>query len=328
MRENPSTGIVTFRDIESAAKRLARRSIATPLLESPALDELTGGRILIKAECLQRTGSFKFRGAFNRLSRLNAAARRNGVVTYSSGNHAQGVAEAASLLGIRATIVMPEDAPEVKIRRTRARGGEIVFYDRRTGDRAAIARDIAGATGRVLVPPFDDPRVIAGQGTVGMEIIHQMQALGRAPDTILVPCGGGGLVAGVATAVKAFLPGTAIYAVEPEGFDSTRRSLKAGERIVPEPGSTTICDALQSSAGELTFAINRHLLSGGFAVSDDQVRHAMALAFEELKLVVEPGGAAALAALLGGMLDTDSRVVVVIASGGNADRAGYARALG
>lgn len=327
MEQGARTSTVMFEDIEAAAEQLKGKAADTPLLESPALDELTGGRILIKAECLQRTGSFKFRGAFNRLSRLGASARRKGVVTYSSGNHAQGVAEAARMLGISATIVMPEDAPRLKIRRTRQRGGDIVFYDRRTGDRAAIARSIAEETGRTLVPPFDDPRIIAGQGTVGLDLIRQMRALGTEPDVVLVPCGGGGLVAGVATAVKAFLPDAAIYAVEPEGFDSTGRSLRADERIVLGPDDSTICDALQSSAGELTFAINRQLLSGGFAVNDDQVRHAMALAFEELKLVAEPGGAAALAALLDGRLDTANRVIAVVISGGNVDPASYASAL-
>ncbi len=315
-------------DIRAASRRLDGRAVLTPLLESPLLNARLGGRLLVKAETLQRTGSFKFRGAYNTLAQLDAAQRRGGVVAYSSGNHAQGVAAAAQLLGMPAVIVMPADAPAIKVANTSGYGAEVVLYDRYRESREEIGRRIAAERDAVLVAPFDDPRVIAGQGTAGLEIAAQARALGARLDAVIIPCSGGGLAAGAALALAAECPGVAVYAAEPEGFDDTRRSLAAGERVANDPGARSICDALLvAMPGELTFPINRRLLAGGFAVSDDEVFAAMATAFGELKLVVEPGGAAALAAALSGKIDVKRRNVAVIASGGNVDPATFARAL-
>jgi len=315
-------------DIRTAAQRLDGRAVLTPLLESPLLNARLGGRLLVKAETLQRTGSFKFRGAYNTLAQLDAAQRRGGVVAYSSGNHAQGVAAAAQLLGMPAVIVMPADAPAIKVANTSGYGAEVVLYDRYRESREEIGRRIAAERGATLVPPFDDPRVIAGQGTAGLEIAAQAKALGARLDAVIIPCSGGGLAAGCALALSAECPDVAVYAAEPEGFDDMRRSLAAGARVANDPGARSICDALLvAMPGELTFPINRRLLAGGFAVSDDEVLDAMATAFGELKLVVEPGGAAALAAALSGKIDVKQRNVAVIASGGNVDPAIFARAF-
>jgi threonine dehydratase len=324
----PGAALPRFEDIAAAARRLAGHAVPTPLLESPALNARLGGRLLVKAEPLQRTGSFKFRGAFNALSQLDPQQRDAGVVAYSSGNHAQGVAAAAQLLGIRATIVMPADAPAIKVANTRGWGAEVVLYDRLAEDREAIARRIAAERGAAIIAPFDDARVMSGQGTVGIEIAQQARALGIRLDAVVVPCGGGGLTAGCALALGALCPGIAVHTAEPQGFDDTRRSLLAGERIANEPGARSICDALQvPMPGKLTFEINRRLVAGGIAVSDDEVLDAMAMAFAELKLVVEPGGATALAALLSGKLEAKGRAVAVVASGGNVDAATFTRAL-
>jgi len=315
-------------DIRTAAQRLDGRAVLTPLLESPLLNARLGGRLLVKAETLQRTGSFKFRGAYNTLAQLDAAQRRGGVVAYSSGNHAQGVAAAAQLLGMPAVIVMPADAPAIKVANTSGYGAEVVLYDRYRESREEIGRRIAAERGATLVPPFDDPRVIAGQGTAGLEIAAQAKALGARLDAVIIPCSGGGLAAGCALALSAECPDVAVYAAEPEDFDDMRRSLAAGARVANDPGARSICDALLvAMPGELTFPINRRLLAGGFAVSDDEVLDAMATAFGELKLVVEPGGAAALAAALSGKIDVKQRNVAVIASGGNVDPAIFARAF-
>lgn len=324
----PGASLPGFDDVAAAARRLEGHVVLTPLLESPAINARLGGRLLVKAEPLQRTGSFKFRGAFNALSQLAPQQRRTGVVAYSSGNHAQGVAAAARSLGIRAIIVMPADAPAVKIANTRSWGAEVVLYDRLAEDREAIARRIAVERGAAIVPPFDDPQVMAGQGTAGVEMAQQAKALGIRLEAVVVPCGGGGLTAGCALALRALCPGIAVHTAEPRGFDDTRRSLLAGERVANEPGASSICDALQvPMPGKLTFEINRRHVASGFAVSDDEVLDAMATAFAELKLVVEPGGAAALAAALSGKLDTRDRAVAVVASGGNVDAATFARAL-
>jgi len=315
-------------DIRAASRRLEGRAVVTPLLESPLLNARLGGRLLVKAESLQRTGSFKFRGAYNTLAQLDAAQRRGGVVAYSSGNHAQGVAAAAQLLGMPALIVMPADAPAIKVANTRGYGAEVVLYDRYRESREEIGRRIAAARGAALVPPFDDPRVIAGQGTAGLEIAAQAKALGARLDAVIIPCSGGGLAAGCALALAAECPGVAVYTAEPVGFDDMRRSLAAGERVANDPGARSICDALLAPMpGEVTFPINRRLLAAGVAVSDDEVFAAMATAFGELKLVVEPGGAAALAAALSGKIDVKQRTVAVIASGGNVDPAIFARAF-
>lgn len=314
--------------IEAAAARLAGQAVETPMLESHDLNARTGGRVLIKPETLQRTGSFKFRGAFNKISQIPRDAK-GGVVAFSSGNHAQGVAAAAQIRGLPAVIVMPSDAPAIKIANTRSYGAEVILYDRHREDREQVGGRLAAERGAVLVRPYDDPDVIAGQGTTGLEIARQSKAMGLAPEIVLCPAGGGGLIAGCATALTALLPGVTIYAVEPAGFDDTARSLAAHKRMSNEPGMTTICDALMAQMpGELTFAINGRLLAGGFAVSDREVQAAMAYAFRTLKLVVEPGGAVALAAVLAGKIDLRGRTAAIICSGGNVDPAAFCAAIG
>ena len=311
-------------DVLAASDRIAGRVVRTPTLSSARLDERVGGRVLVKPECLQRTGSFKLRGATNAILRLSEAQRARGVVAYSSGNHAQGVACAAASLGARATIVMPADAPRVKLGSTRAWGAEVVFYDRATEDREAIAAGIADRTGAALIPPYEHPDVIAGQGTLALELAEDA---GETLDLLLVCVGGGGMVAGCALALDG--SGTAIHGVEPEGSDDTRRSLAAGERVANAPGGSMLCDALLTPRpGELTFAINRTRLAGVATVSDAEVLGAMAFAFHHLKLVVEPGGAVALAAALSGRLDLRGRTAGVVLSGGNVDPAVFSSAIG
>ncbi|HUT51592.1 MAG TPA: threonine/serine dehydratase [Alphaproteobacteria bacterium] len=318
----------TYQDILAAARRLEGLAVRTPLIEPPVLAERTGGRVLVKAEMFQRTGSFKFRGAYNRISQIPAADRPKGVVAFSSGNHAQGVAAAAKLLGMAATIVMPRDAPAIKLNRTRALGAKVIEYDRASEAREAIGEKIAMETGATLVRPYDDRAVMCGQGTVGYEIAEEMEARGIRPDAVLAPCSGGGLIAGTATALAARYPGLEMISVEPAGFDDTARSLAAGKRVSNDALPASICDALMSpTPGELTFAVNSRLLARGLAVDDDDVRAAIAFAFRELKLVIEPGGAVALAALLAGKYDAAGKTVVIIASGGNADPALFAEIL-
>jgi threonine dehydratase len=321
----PSPGLA---DIEQAREGLRLVAVVTPLLRSTELDERTGGRVLIKPEVLQRTGSFKFRGAYNKISRLGEVERRRGVVAFSSGNHAQGVAAAARLLGAPATIVMPADAPAIKVANTRALGAEVVLYDRARQDREAIAAGIVRERGATLVRPYDDPDVIAGQGTIGLEIADQAAEFGLTPDLLLAPCGGGGLISGLALAIKGRRPQTEVIAVEPVGFDDTGRSLRAGERVRNALGDVSFCDALMApTPGLITFAINRRLLSGGVAVTDEETATAMAFAFRALKLVVEPGGAVALAAVLTGKISCAGRVVALVLSGGNVDPETFAAAL-
>ncbi|WP_426014304.1 threonine ammonia-lyase [Caulobacter sp. DWR2-3-1b2] len=319
---------IAFSDIESAAARLVGLAVRTPLVESPALNERLGGRVLIKPETLQRAGAFKFRGAYNRLSRLSDDERQRGVVAFSSGNHAQGVALAARIIGCPALIVMPSDSPSVKVEGTSGFGAEIRFYDRFTEDRVAIAAEIAAERGCVVVPSYDDPYIIAGQGTVGLEIVEQARALGLELDRVLSPVGGGGLVAGLSTAVKALSPETEVWGAEPVGFDETRRSLASGRRETIETGARSICDALQTLIpGELTWPINRQNLSGIVAVTDAEVAEAMRYAFSVLKLVVEPGGCVALAAALTGKIDLKDQTAAIVCSGGNVDPALFARVL-
>jgi threonine dehydratase len=325
----PHAPAITVEDVLDAARMIAPAAVRTPLLENAALNERCGRRVLIKFEGAQRTGSFKFRGAYNRLARLNAEERRAGVVAWSSGNHAQGVAAAARLLDMPAIIVMPADAPAIKLANTRALGAQVVTYDRHTESREEIATALAQARGATLVPSFDDPFIIAGQGTAGLEILDQAAEAGAEVGQILVCCGGGGLTAGIATAIKARAPATRIYTVEPAGFDDTARSLLSGERESVRPDARTICDALMSpSPGALTFPINRALVSGGLVVDDDQVRDAMRFAFSTLKLVVEPGGAVALAAMLAGLAPQDDGASVVVMSGSNVDGGDYAAIVG
>ena len=310
----------TAADIEAAAQRLLGVAVRTPLVNAPVLDERLDARVFLKAETLQRTGSFKFRGAYNKISQIPPERRAAGVVAYSSGNHAQGVAAAAKLLGIRATIVMPSDAPRLKRARTEALGAEVVPYDRNTEDRAAIAEKIVRERGATLVPPYDDPMIIAGQGTIGTEIVEGLRALALQPDIVVIGASGGGLAAGISLGVKARLPSAKFYTVEPEGFDDTARSFRSGNREQNERMSGSICDALMSNTpGELTFPITRALIGEGLVATDAEVAHAVRYAFEELKLVVEPGGAIGLAALLAGKLAVKGKVVVGILSGGNVD---------
>lgn len=315
-------------DIEAAAHTLAPYVVRTPLLSSPALDAELGARVLFKPEVLQRTGSFKFRGAFNKISAIPASARAAGVVAFSSGNHAQGVAAAARLLDMPAVIVMPSDAPRSKRERTESYGAKVVLYDRDREDREAIARAIADERGATLVPPYDDPHIIAGQGTVGLEIAEELQTRGLSPDVVIAPASGGGLVAGIATAVKSRFPAAAVMSAEPEGFDDHARSLRAGRREPHRAEGRTICDALMASIpGELTFAINQRLLARGVTASDAEVGRAVGFAFRELKLVVEPGGAVALAALLAGRFETRDKTVIVVLSGGNVDADMFTRLI-
>jgi threonine dehydratase len=315
--------------IRAAADRLRGAAIETPLLESDLLNAAAGRRVLVKAECLQRTGSFKFRGAWSRLSALAPAERARGVIAYSSGNHAQGVALAAKLLGMRAVIVMPVDAPRLKIDNTRALGAETVLYDRAAGeDRDAIGAAIAARDGLTLVKPYDDPWVIAGQGTCGLEIAAQARAAGVTRADVLVCCGGGGLTAGVALALEAEAPGLRARPAEPAGFDDTARSLAAGERLANARPSGSICDAIVTpTPGDVTFPILRRLCGPGLVVTDEEALAAMAAAFLRLKIVLEPGGAVALAAALSRSDQIDGDAVIVVASGGNVDPAMFARAL-
>jgi threonine dehydratase len=310
----------TAADVDAAAERLKGVAVRTPLINAPVLDERVGARVFLKPETLQRTGSFKFRGAYNKLSSIPADKRAGGVVAYSSGNHAQGVASAARLLGMRATIVMPADAPRAKRERTKALGAEVVLYDRDKEDRAAIARRIADQRSATIVPPFDDPLIIAGQGTIGREMAEDLAALDLKPNVVLVGCSGGGLAAGIALGLKARVPDAVFYTVEPEEFDDTRRSFLSGQRERNPRMSGSICDALLTNTpGELTFPINRSLIGRGITVSDAEVARAVRFAFEELKLVVEPGGAVGLAAMLAGKLDLRGKVAVGVLSGGNVD---------
>lgn len=310
----------TSADVDAAARRLSGVALRTPLISSPTLDAITGGRVFLKAETLQRTGSFKFRGAYNKLVATPAGARAGGVVAFSSGNHAQGVAAAARLLQMPAVIVMPSDAPRSKRERTAALGAEVVLYDREREDREKIARDIAAQRGAILAPPYDDPLIIAGQGTTGIEIVEDLAKLGLSPDVVVVNASGGGLAAGVALAVKARVPAARLFTAEPAGFDDHARSFRSGKRERNAKSSGSICDALMAqSPGKLTFEINRALIGAGVSASDEETGRAVAFAFRELKLVVEPGGAVCLAALLTGKIDVRGKIAVAILSGGNVD---------
>ncbi len=308
----------TIADIESARERIAGEAVRTPLIFAPTLSERLSARVYLKPESLQLTGSFKFRGAYNALSALDPAERARGVVAVSSGNHAQGVAEAARLFGVAATIVMPSDAPLPKRGRTQRSGARVVAYDRASEDRDAVVAKVAAETGGVFVHPYNDPFVIAGQGTVGLEIADDFAALGLAPDIVVVPASGGGLSAGTALAVTARFPATAVYTAEPEGFDDYARSLKSG-RVEGNPTQTgSICDALLApEPGPIGWEMNRNRLAGGVTASDAEALVAVGYAFDELRLVVEPGGAVGLAALLAGRLPTAGKTIAIVLSGGN-----------
>ncbi len=311
---------VTLEHIREAAGRLRDVAVRTPLLNSPALDKWLDARVFIKAENLQRIGAFKFRGAYNRLAQLDERQRQTGVVAYSSGNHAQGVAHAAHLLGIPATIVMPADAPRVKLEGTREWGATVRIYDRHTESREAIAQDLAASTGATLVPAFDDPHVIAGQGTVGLELAEQLNEREQRADLLLVPCGGGGLLAGVSAAMGKLSPKTGIYGVEPEHFDDHRQSLQAGHRVRIRPDNFTRCDSLTASIpGRITWPINQRNVCDFLTVSEQEVGMAISFASRHLKQVLEPGGAVALAAILHEKLPVRGKTVAIVASGGNID---------
>lgn len=320
---------VTLADIQAAAGRIKGQAVETPLLESPALNDRLGARILIKPETLQRVGAFKFRGAYNRLVQLDADQRTRGVVAFSSGNHAQGVALAAQLLGMPAVIVMPADAPAIKVANTKAYGAEVVHYDRLTEDRIAIAEAIARDRGAVVVPAYNDEHIIAGQGTIGLELVHQARALGTELDMAITPIGGGGLMAGTATAIKSLSPKTLMVGAEPAGYDDALQSLQKGERVTIKPSTRSLCDALETpSTGDLTFPALQATVSAIAVVSDAEVAEAMRYGFNMLKLVVEPGGVVGLAALLAGKVEgIEGRTIGLVLSGGNVDPDLFSRVL-
>ncbi|MEV0824100.1 threo-3-hydroxy-L-aspartate ammonia-lyase [Nonomuraea rubra] len=315
---------VTLDDVHDAAARLKGVAHRTPVLRSSTLDSLVGAEVFVKCENFQRIGAFKFRGAYNAVSRLTQEQLARGIAAYSSGNHAQAAALAARELGGTAVIVMPEDTPRSKLEATAGYGAEIVTYDRYTGDRVAIGEALAAERGLTLIPPYEHPHVIAGQGTAALELIEDVEDL----DALLVPVGGGGLIAGCATAAKGLLPRIRMIGVEPEAGDDTKRSLEAGERVsIPIP--RTIADGQAAEIpGELTFSINRHLVDGIALVSEDDIRAAMRFAFERMKIVIEPSGATPLAALLSGRVSGLPRRVGVIVSGGNVDARRFAELCG
>ncbi|WP_261368192.1 threonine ammonia-lyase [Pseudosulfitobacter koreensis] len=314
--------------IRAAATRLQGHARRTPLLNSPFIDQIAGRRVWIKPECLQHTGSFKFRGAWSALSALDEATRANGVIAFSSGNHAQGIALASSQHGVPSVIIMPADAPALKLANTRALGAEVVTYDRATEDRDAIGDRLAAERGLTLIKPFDEPQVIAGQGTVGLEIAQDANAMGIETADVLVCCGGGGLTSGIALALEADAPGLRARPVEPEGFDDVKRSLESGKIQRNAQTSGNICDAIITPApGELTFPIMHRLCGPGLAVTEDEALRAVAQAFLRLKLVAEPGGAVALAAALSHKEQIEGDDVFVVISGGNVDAPMFARAL-
>ena len=314
--------------IEAAAERLKGHVRETPLLSSPFLDEISGRRVLIKPECLQHTGSFKFRGAWSAISALDEAARNRGVIAYSSGNHAQGVAYAAAQHGISSVIVMPSDAPKLKIENTRALGGEVVLYDRASESREDIGEALAAERGLTLIRPYDEPQVIAGQGTTGLELARQARALGVTEGDVLICCGGGGLTSGIALALERHAPGLRPRPCEPEGFEDVKRSLASGTIQSNDATSGNICDAiLTPQPGQITFPILQRLCGSGLSVSEQESLRAMAFAFLRLKIVLEPGGAVSLASALFRKDQIDGDAVIVVASGGNVDPQIFERAL-
>lgn len=323
------TSEVNGQAIRDAARRLMGIVVETPLLRHDLLDEMAGAQVYLKCENLQVTGSFKIRGAVNRLSLIASSQRPNGVVAFSSGNHAQGVARAARAFGIPATIVMPKDAPAIKIEGVKRDGAHLMLYDRATQSRESIAGEIAEETGACLVPSFDDPMIVAGQGTLGLEVAQQMRQLGRNVDHMIVCTGGGGLISGSALALHQTFPDAQVWCAEPEGFDDWRRSLAVGERVSNPPGRDSICDAiLTPRPGRIPFELALEHIAGGLCASELEVCRAMAFAFRNLKLVLEPGGAVALAAAVRGLpKEMHAKTVVIVLTGGNVDRAVFSAAL-
>jgi len=314
------TGPLTLDAIREAAAAMKDVVVRTPLLENPDVNEKLGGRLLIKAEHMQRTGAFKIRGAYNRLCRMSDAEKQRGAITYSSGNHAQGLALAARLTGTTAMIVMPDDTPAAKIESTKALGAMVVHFNRDTDDVNEVIAKLKAETGRIIVPPSGDVRIHAGAATAAIELVEQAEAAAAKLDTVLVPCGGGGLTAAAAFVMNEMSPGTEVYAAEPTLFDDTRRSLAAGERVVNPKGQRTICDAIMTpTPNEQTFEINRKLLAGGVTASDDEVCNAMRFAFETFKIVIEPGAAVGIAAVLNGQIEIAGKTVAVFTTGGNID---------
>lgn len=319
---------INFHDIVAASLRIKGHAVITPLLESPMLNEQLGGRVLFKAENLQRTGSFKFRGAFNKLSKLAQVHQLTGVVAYSSGNHAQGVAAAAAHFGVPATIIMPADAPQIKIANTKILGAKVVLYDRHKENREAIGQQLALQHNLTLIPPYNDADIIAGQGTIGLEAANQLLALGLTPDQAIGPIGGGGLITGSAIALKQHFPNITVWGAEPEGYDDAAHSIAAGLRLSNKNSPASICDAiLTPMVGELTFPIMQHYLAGAKVVQKEHVLAAMLMCMQQLKVVVEPGGCVGLAAILNRSLAVKDRITLVILSGGNTDPAMLSLAL-
>ncbi len=321
MAEHP----VTLEDIRNAAAALEGVVVRTPVLENADVNAILGGRLLLKAENFQRTGAFKIRGAYNRILNLTAEERTRGTVSYSSGNHALGLAKAAQLLGSSAIIVMPSDAPAAKISATRALGAEIVTFDRDTERSADVVAQIQSQTGRIEVPPSAHGQVLAGAGTAALELLEDAGDL----DIVLVPCGGGGLTAATAVVMAEAFPKTQVFAAEPALFDDTRRSLEAGTRLANPLGQRTICDAIMTPIpNDVTFPINLDLLAGGVTATDDEVRAAMRFAFEHYKIVTEPGAVVGLAAILNGQVDIKGKTVATIITGGNIDTARFSALIG
>ena len=314
--------------IHAAAERLKGHALRTPLLSSPFLDDIAGRRVWIKPECLQHTGSFKYRGGYSAISALSEEKRKSGVLAFSSGNHAQGIAFAARQHGVPAVIIMPHDAPEIKIENTKALGAEVIGYDRDKEDRDEIGKNLAHERELRLIKPYDEPEVIAGQGTTGLEIAEQAKELGIAKADVIVCCGGGGLTSGIALALGEHAPKMSVFPAEPEGFDDVARSLAIGRHVTNNRSSGSICDAIVTpTPGRLTFPILKDCCSKGFAVTEKEVLKAMALAFLRLKLVLEPGGAVALATALFRYEEISGDTLIVVASGGNVDHVVFARAL-
>lgn len=311
---------ISIRDVHNATKRLQGIAVRTPLLENPDVNDVLGGRLLLKGENLQRTGAFKIRGAYHRMACMTPDERARGAISYSSGNHALGLARAAQILGSSALLVMPEDVPAAKMAAVRAAGAKIVTYDRDTQVSADVVARIQDETGRLEVPPSAHPQVLAGAGTAALEMHEQASAMGPEIDDILVPCGGGGLTAATALVMAKAAPATRVWSVEPDLFDDTKRSLQAGQPVGNPTGRRTICDAIMTPIpNEVTFPINLALLAGGLTVTDDEVRAAMRFAFEHFKLVTEPGAVVGLAAVLAGRIDIKGRTIATYITGGNID---------